>query len=55
MVHLSILRHTFLANVYDNWLIGCGAFCVLFFFFCSLDLELEAVSLTKELLIPARD
>ena len=21
MVHLSILRHTFLANVYDNWLI----------------------------------
>lgn len=35
MVHLSILRHTFLANVYDNWLIGCGAFCVLFFFLLS--------------------
>ena len=35
IVHLSILRHTFLANAYDNWLIGCGAFCVLFFFLLS--------------------
>ena len=35
MVHLSILRQTPLANVYDNWLIGCGAFCVLFFFLLS--------------------
>ena len=33
MVHLSILRHTFLANVYDNWLIGCGAFRVFIFSF----------------------
>lgn len=34
-VHLSILRQTALANVYDNWLIGCGGFCVLFFFLLS--------------------
>lgn len=34
-MHLSILRQTPLAGIYDNWLIGCGAFSVLFFFLLS--------------------